>query len=109
MTSAIGGASFPTSGPVLGSRATRGWRGVLDLAQYPSGGDTWALAWSLMAGAGFQLSERVILDLGYRFIDMGKAQSGTSDSSGFTNNPPVRVDDLTAHELKVGLRFHFGG
>jgi opacity protein-like surface antigen len=40
-----------------------------------------------LAGAGFQLSERVILDLGYRFIDMGKAQSGTSDSSGFTNNP----------------------
>jgi opacity protein-like surface antigen len=62
-----------------------------------------------LAGAGFQLSERVILDLGYRFIDMGKAQSGTSDSSGFTNNPPVRVDDLTAHEFKVGLRFHFGG
>jgi len=73
-------------------------------------GDTnWSLAWSGMAGAGFQLSERVILDLGYRFIDMGKAQSGTADSSGFTNNPPVRVDDLTAHEFKVGLRFHFGG
>jgi opacity protein-like surface antigen len=63
----------------------------------------------VMAGAGFQLSERVILDLGYRFIDMGKAQSGTADTSGFTNNPPVRVDDLTAHEFKVGLRLHFGG
>jgi len=62
-----------------------------------------------LAGAGFQLSERVILDLGYRFIDMGKAQSETSSSSGFTNNPPVRVDDLTAHEFKMGLRFHFGG
>jgi opacity protein-like surface antigen len=73
-----------------------------------AGGDTWALAWSLMAGAGFQLSERVILDLGYRFIDMGKAQSGTSDSSGFTNNPPVRVDDLTAHEFQGGPA-HFGG
>jgi opacity protein-like surface antigen len=60
-----------------------------------SGEDTWALAWSLMAGASFQLSERVILDFGYRFIDMGKAQSGTADSSGFTNNPPVHVDDLT--------------
>ena len=41
-----------------------------------------------MAGAGFQLSERVILDLGYRFIDMGKAHYGTADSSGFTNTPP---------------------
>jgi len=62
-----------------------------------------------MAGAGFRLRERVILDLGYRFIDMGKAQSGTADASGFTNNPPCGVDDLTAHEFKVGLRFHFGG
>jgi opacity protein-like surface antigen len=73
-------------------------------------GDTnWSLAWSLMAGAGFQLTERVILDLGYRFIDMGRAQSGTADTSGFANNPPLRVDDLTAHEFKVGLRYHFGG
>jgi opacity protein-like surface antigen len=74
-----------------------------------SGDTNWSLAWSVMAGAGFQLSERVILDLGYRFIDMGKAQSGTADTSGFTNNPPLRVDDLTAHEFKVGLRLHFGG
>jgi opacity protein-like surface antigen len=67
------------------------------------------VAWSVMAGAGFQLSERVILDLGYRLIDMGKAQSGAADTLGFTNTPPVRVDDLTAHEFKVGLRSHFGG
>lgn len=53
-----------------------------------TGDSNWSLAWSAMAGAGFQLSERVILDLGYRFIDMGKAQSGTADTSGFTNNPP---------------------
>lgn len=62
-----------------------------------------------MAGAGFHLSERVILDLGYRFIDMGKAESGKADTSGFTNNPPLGVDELTAHEFKVGLRIHFGG
>ena len=73
-----------------------------------SGDDTWSLAWSLMAGAGFQLSERVILDLGYRFIDMGKAESGTADRSGSTNNPPGAGRPY-AHEFKVGLRFHFGG
>jgi opacity protein-like surface antigen len=52
-----------------------------------SGDTNWSLALSVMAGAGVQLSERVILDLGYRFIDMGKAQSGTADTSGFTNTP----------------------
>ena len=62
-----------------------------------------------MAGAGFQISKRVVLDLGYRFIDLGKAESGRGDTSGFANNPPLQINDLTAHEFKVGLRFHFGG
>ena len=58
-----------------------------------------ALAWSLMAGAAIQLSERVVLDLGYRFIDMGKAGSGRAGR-----------DDLTAHLSKWGVcGFHFGG
>ena len=68
-----------------------------------------ALPRSVMAGAGLQLSERVILDLGYRYVDMGKAQSGAADTSGFTNNSLLRLDQLTAHAFKVGRRFHFGG
>jgi opacity protein-like surface antigen len=72
------------------------------------GDEKWSLAWSLMAGIGWQISERAILDIGYRYLDMGKATSGTLDSAGFTN-PPVRIDDLSAHEFKVGLRYHFGG
>jgi opacity protein-like surface antigen len=71
------------------------------------GDDRWSMAWSLMAGLGWQLSERAILDVGYRYIDMGNARSGRIDSAGFTN-PPVRFDDLTAHEFKIGLRYHFG-
>jgi opacity protein-like surface antigen len=71
--------------------------------------DRWSMAWSLMAGLGWQLSERAILDVGYRYIDMGKVESSRIDTSGFTNNPPFRLDDLTAHEFKIGLRYHFGG
>ena len=29
--------------------------------------------------------------------------------AGFAGNPTVRIDDLAAHEFKVGLRFAFGG
>jgi opacity protein-like surface antigen len=72
------------------------------------GDDRWSLAWSLMTGVGYQVSDRVTLDLGYRYIDMGKAQSGTIDNLGFSN-PRVRIDDIAAHEFKVGLRFAFGG
>ena len=66
-----------------------------------------AFAWALMAGVGYQISDRAILDIGYRFIDMGKANSERSDTA-FSVNPRVRIDDLEAHEVKVGLRYHFG-
>ncbi len=67
-----------------------------------------SLAWSLMAGVGYQVTDRAVLDFGYRYMNYGKAQSGTVDSAGFVN-PRVYADDLSAHEFKVGLRYHFGG
>jgi len=67
-----------------------------------------SLAWSLMAGFGYRISERAILDVGYRFIDLGTIESDRADSAGFVN-PAVHVDDLYAHEIKVGLRYSFGG
>ena len=67
-----------------------------------------AFAWSLMAGVGYQISDRATLDVGYRYIDMGSISSQRSDSAGFVN-PAVHVNDITAHEVKVGLRYNFGG
>ncbi|HRD78752.1 MAG TPA: outer membrane beta-barrel protein, partial [Hyphomicrobiaceae bacterium] len=66
-----------------------------------------AFAWSLMAGVGYQISQRAILDFGYRYIDMGKATSERHDSAGFLN-PRVVIRDMEAHEFKVGLRYHIG-
>lgn len=71
------------------------------------GGSRLSLAWSLMAGVGYQISDRAILDIGYRYMDYGKAQSGRIDSAGFVN-PAVTINDFAAHEFKVGLRYHFG-
>jgi opacity protein-like surface antigen len=66
-----------------------------------------SFAWSLMAGVGYQISDRAILDVGYRYIDLGEASSGRADNAFFVN-PPVELDDISAHEIKVGLRYHFG-
>jgi opacity protein-like surface antigen len=66
-----------------------------------------SFAWSLMAGIGYQLSDRAILDLGYRYINIGDIKSGRVDTAGFVN-PPVQIEDIDAHEFKVGLRYHFG-
>ncbi|CFX44247.1 putative heat resistant agglutinin 1 protein [Candidatus Filomicrobium marinum] len=67
-----------------------------------------SFAWAVMAGVGYQISDRMILDFGYRFIDLGQAKSGYLDNAGYVN-PRVYIDDLYAHEIKVGLRYHFGG
>lgn len=67
-----------------------------------------AFAWSVMAGVGYQISDRAVLDVGYRYIDMGSAQSGRVDNAGNVN-PAVKIDDIAAHEIKLGLRYHFGG
>lgn len=70
--------------------------------------DEWSLAWSLMAGFAYQVSDRAILDFGYRYINMGEARSGRIDTTG-TVVPQLVMDDLSAHEFKVGIRYHFGG
>ncbi len=63
------------------------------------------LAWQLSAGAAYQISDRAVLDMGYRFIHLGDARSGRVDSARFVN-PRVRISDIHAHEFKVGLRYH---
>jgi len=73
-----------------------------------AGNSDLSFAWSVMAGVGYQLSERAVLDVGYRFIDLGSIKSGRVDSAGFVN-PAVRVNDIYAHEFKIGLRYHLGG
>lgn len=69
-----------------------------------------SLAWSAMAGVGYQLNNRAIIDVGYRYLDTGRISSAKHDngqSPGFVN-PRVNVDDYSAHEIKVGLRYHYG-
>jgi opacity protein-like surface antigen len=66
------------------------------------------LAWAAMAGVAYQVSDRAILDFGYRYIDFGRAAIGRTDPNSFTPSK-LTMDDMGAHEFKVGLRYHFGG
>lgn len=71
------------------------------------GDETIDVAWQVSAGVGYQLRENMILDVGYRYLDLGSANSGRIDAAGNVN-PGVFYEDLTSHEIKVGLRYHFG-
>ena len=72
------------------------------------GNNDLALAWSLMAGVGYQISDRAIIDFGYRYIDFGSATTDRNDNTGNAQQTRLFMSDLNAHEFKVGLRYHFG-
>ena len=67
------------------------------------------LGWALGLGAAIKMEENVSLDIGYRFLGMGKAeQNGVfSGTPAQASNSGTRVDNLFAHELYLGLRLGF--
>lgn len=74
------------------------------------GNGEWALAWALYAGLGFEVNDRLTLDFGYRYLDIGDAESG--DVEVF-NTPgdytPVVFNGITSHDVTLGFRYAFGG
>lgn len=61
--------------------------------------DTWNFTWAAMAGAAFSISPNLLLDVNYRYLDMGTAS---------TNVPAlgsVTYGDWTAQEIRIGLRY----
>jgi outer membrane protein OmpA-like peptidoglycan-associated protein len=63
------------------------------------------LAWAAMAGIAYEIGSNLFLDLGYRYIDMGKLET----SGNFTFGRGVVTEgDLRAHEVMLGVRWVFG-
>lgn len=62
-----------------------------------SGSTSDNFAWSLMAGAAYQIIDNTSLDINYRFINLGEFGQDVSTS----------YDDLMSHEIRAGLRVGF--
>jgi opacity protein-like surface antigen len=77
------------------------------------GGTASGLAWALTAGLSYQLSGQYVLDIAYRYVDLGKIEtdSGTGTTTGVPGVPSLSfaydgaTGRLTAQELSIGLRF----
>lgn len=61
---------------------------------------SWRPSWAVMAGTSFQFSPNFVVDVGYRYLSLGDASSGFFPTGG-----SVTYKDLTAQEIRVGLRF----
>jgi opacity protein-like surface antigen len=71
----------------------------------------WNFAWALHAGVGYKVSKNFTVELAYRYVDLGDAQSGDIYTyTGVNNiNNPMEFKHLTSHDIKLGLRFNFDG
>lgn len=73
------------------------------------GSDSWHVAGALMAGFSLQLRDRLSLDAGYRFLYLGKAETGdvilTSGAATGASAGKASIEDIHAHEVRFGLRY----
>ncbi|WP_157039266.1 outer membrane protein [Pseudovibrio sp. JE062] len=74
--------------------------------KYPHG-NKWNLSWALMAGTAYDIDENWRIDAGYRYLHIGEVQTKSFDSNGHITG--IKYDNLAAHEVRVGLRYEFGG
>ncbi len=65
---------------------------------------SWKFAWNLMAGASYDISQNLKVDLGYRFLNAGTVTS----LPGNTGAAPV-TKPLLSHEVRLGLRLNSDG
>ena len=67
------------------------------------GSSTTNLAWAVMAGVSIPIDTNWLIDLNYRYVDLGNAQSGkTLPQYG---NKRIKYDDITASEVRIGFRY----
>jgi opacity protein-like surface antigen len=70
------------------------------------------LAWALMAGVGVDVTKNIKLELGYRYMNMGKAETGYAELSGQAGNAPglqMKIKDIDSHDFRLGMRWMLNG
>ena len=74
-------------------------------------GDRTDLAFMFTAGTGIELTKHLILDISYRYTDLGRAQTnvGTMHMDGSVTSLVIAGTSapLRAHGMLMGLRYHF--
>ena len=63
-------------------------------------GENTEFAWNLQGGVAVAVTHNLSLDVGYRYVDWGDAESGADPDT-------LNVDDINSHDVRVGLRWSF--
>ena len=62
-----------------------------------------------MAGVGYEVNKNLTLEVGYRYLNLGDAQSGRLVNA-FTGQiqAPLKAKDIESHDFRIGMRWNFG-
>ncbi|MCF3498184.1 porin family protein [Stenotrophomonas maltophilia] len=105
---AINGAwsLYASAGAGLAQLKSGGWQGN-ESRRYGSTTRV-GLAWSVGAGVSVAASDRMHIDLGYRYVDMGSTESGwnTFGNARGLQDEKMKLD-LASSELHLGARLAF--
>lgn len=67
------------------------------------------LAWALMAGFGYEVNKNLTLEVGYRYLNLGDAQSGLIRNAFASESyAPLKAKDIESHDFRIGMRWNFG-
>jgi opacity protein-like surface antigen len=82
-----------------------------------AGGGGWAdtgtqtnFAWALHAGAAYKVTSNFVVELSYRYLNLGKAQTGNLvnlDPTVFSGNPlsPMTFNNIQSHDVMLSMRW----
>jgi opacity protein-like surface antigen len=71
----------------------------------------WSFAWAVHAGLGYSVSNNLKLEIAYRYLNMGNAESAVVNCSSAgcanTGGPAAfyTLTDLDSHDFKIGMRW----
>jgi len=68
-------------------------------------------AWAAMAGVGYEVTPNLKLELGYRYLNLGKISTGTYACANGCGGAVYALEakTLDAHEFRFGMRWMLGG
>ncbi len=67
-------------------------------------------AWALMAGVAYNVTPNVTLEVGYRYLNMGRVESGRLQNAFINENyAPVRYRTMDSHDIRIGMRWALNG
>ncbi|MPZ57686.1 MAG: outer membrane beta-barrel protein [Rhizobiales bacterium] len=78
---------------------------------YADAASRWNFAWALHAGLAYQATKNLTIELAYRYVNLGHGKSGDIIAFDGTNNVnnPMEFRNLSSHDVKLGVRWAFGG